>query len=124
MVYIVGNKIGRKLRRSSRKNFSEAQLMNAQDKVIAGYAKKLALDEKGKEHLHRFFSPWRIPKGMTKGEVRMIIFLMENHSELMRQDKKRTGYSQTMTRSGFLKMINEIIHEHLDEITIEGPSET
>lgn len=57
------------------KRFSEARLGNAQDKVLAGYVKRFRLTRLQRHYLHMFFSPYRVPKGLTKEEVLQVFNL-------------------------------------------------
>ncbi len=52
------------------KDFSEARLGNAQDKVLKGYVTRFKLTPEEADDLHMFFSPSRVPKGMNEKEVR------------------------------------------------------
>ena len=93
-----------------RKKFSsrepnEKRRMAAQDKVMAGYARKFDLSKDLQDHLHMFFSPWLVPKRMTRGEVSMVIFL--RYHQLGSISWKNRG--QTMTRSKFLGMMRDVI---------------
>lgn len=55
------------------KRFSEARLRNAQDGVLERYKKRYRLSKKEARVLHMFFSPYRVQKGLTKDEVKLII---------------------------------------------------
>ena len=49
---------------------SEGRLAYAQEKVMDGYRKRGAVKNSNDERmLHMFFSPSRVPKGMTNAEV-------------------------------------------------------
>lgn len=53
--------------------FSEARLNNAQEAVLDGYKRRFRLTRKEAGALHMFFSPYRVAKGLTKQEVKLII---------------------------------------------------
>lgn len=110
MVYIVG--------KYSKNGWSEVRQMNAQKMVMDGYAKKFNLSKKNQEHLHMFFSPWRVPKNLIRGEIWLIVQLQENVGDLIKIIGKRPGYNPKMTRRGFLKMIDGIISMMSREINI------
>jgi hypothetical protein len=56
-------------------NPSEAQLGNAQDKVLEGYKTRFGLGRLATQNLHMFFSPTRVPMGLTEKEVRIVLLL-------------------------------------------------
>ncbi len=60
---------------SDGKKFSEARFRNAQDKVKEGYKTRFKLKPEEVASLHMFFSPSRIPKGLTEKEVRKVLSL-------------------------------------------------
>lgn len=53
--------------------FSEARLKNAQDRVLLGYRERYSLNGREAGILHLFFSPYRVPKGLTWNEVQVVI---------------------------------------------------
>ncbi len=55
--------------------YSEKRQRNAQDRVKQGYIKRYRLRIQQWEYLHLFFSPWRVPKDLTKDEVLLAIEL-------------------------------------------------
>jgi hypothetical protein len=59
------------------KNFSEARLSNAQDRVLAGYRERFKLTNVQADNLHMFFSPHRIPRGLLWEEVCIVLYLYE-----------------------------------------------
>ena len=93
------------MKKNSSVPYSEKRDTNAQNKVMAGYVRKYELTKEEGDKLHLFFSPWRVPMGMTKGEVRMIIILYKNQFGSM-EWRPRTNQ---MTRSGFLKLFKALI---------------
>jgi hypothetical protein len=100
--------------------FSEKRLMRAQDQVMTGYIKKFNLSEKDQEYLHMFFSPFRIPRNLTRGEVWLILLLQKEKGEAIRVIGRRPGYKTKMTRSGFLRMIDGLIHDMSRELPQTG----
>ena len=95
-------------------NISEIRLTNAQDKVMANYAKKLSLTDLEQQHLHMFFSPFRVPKGLTKLEINQIIWLSRG-IHLPSAFVSGTGLprdwksGKTMTRGIFRKGLQELL---------------
>ena len=77
--------------------FSEARLRNAQDKVLEGYKVRFGLSKSETGNLHMFFSPTRVPKGLTREEVREVLRLYaireEARQKTMRKLLKEAGKS-------------------------------
>jgi hypothetical protein len=48
-----------------------------QDKVLYGYKHRFNLTDEQMRKLHRFFSPTRIPTGLTRKEVEIVVLLFE-----------------------------------------------
>lgn len=107
--------IGRHTDRNSIPNAIDAtmaQLEKEQKAVMDGYKKSMNLSEDDEWRLHMFFSPYRVPEGMTKGEVNIVIIMQKNiiggfawHQVIEK------SYKSSMTRFGFLRMIRDIIQE-------------
>lgn len=57
------------------KKFSEARLRYNQNRILEGYKKRCRLSTKEGQALHMFFSPYRVPKRLTKDEVKLVIQL-------------------------------------------------
>jgi hypothetical protein len=90
----------------------EKQALNAQDKVMGGYRKRGAVrNQREANKLHMFFSPIKVPKGLTNMEVRICLFLYDLQRKL--RPPQRGGErilvsvlpghlsKQRMTRSSF-----------------------
>lgn len=58
---------------------------HAQDKVLSGYMTRFGLQEEEASNLHMFFSPTRVPKGMTREEVRIVLLLFSLRGTHRRQ---------------------------------------
>ena len=92
------------------KRLSLAQQHNAQEQVILGYIRKGYLKDEEQQLLHMFFSPWRVPRRMTRGEVRMAVTLRKDFPFFVDSAKfKRDKCGSVMTRSGFLKLVNDVL---------------
>ena len=75
LVFYLGQKYKKVVKVKKTKSFSEARLSNAQQKVLEGYRLRFVLSTEETAHLHLFFSPLRVPKGLSRDEVRIIILL-------------------------------------------------
>ncbi|MEI6420357.1 MAG: hypothetical protein WCO30_01865 [bacterium] len=99
----------------------------AQDQVMVNYINKYGLKGRDQEYLHMFFSPSRVPKNLTEGEVRLVI-LMQGHWNCNYNCRQggavRMGFPQKMTRHAFLKMIGEVINKDMDfKFSVRPPDE-
>ena len=88
---------------------SEARLAEAQIRVQVNYINKYQFTMEQRDALHMFFSPLRIPSGMTKGEVLLAIILQKEARLAFPGRNKCIGWRRKMTRGSFLKIIQEII---------------
>ncbi len=80
------------------RNSAHAELGgNAQDKILEGYIARFKLTGEEGWKLHMFFSPTRIPKGLTENEVREVLKLSPKRDARRRQVEQRlrkeAGYS-------------------------------
>lgn len=73
--------------------FSEARLGNAQDKILDGYKTRFKLTDEEGQNLHMFFSPTRVPKGLTEKEVRKVLKLYP-----LRDRKRREAIASDRVR--------------------------
>ncbi len=96
--------------------FSEARLINAQDKVLEGYGTRFRFTTLDLRRLHMFFSPTRVPKGLTRREITMVLLLcdLRNMQKCQAEDEtlpKELRPDGRMTRKGFQAGIRKFLRE-------------
>jgi hypothetical protein len=73
---------------------SDAQMAAPQERVMANYKKRGFVRTKAdQEGLHMFFSPYRVPKGLTKAEVRTCIRLSPQKRRIEEQGARQLEMS-------------------------------
>jgi hypothetical protein len=95
---------------------SEANLLGDQDAVMAGYKRSRAVKDKhDEEALHMFFSPNRVPKGLTKKQVRLCI----NKYPLRKWHRVQTAKTPMQVTGHMLgrPLPDELRYNHLNKMT-------
>ncbi len=95
-------------------------LKDDQDEVMNHYKRKGAVvTPADEEALHMFFSPTRVPKGMTRDEVREVIelyplvksaknFLLERHEWRAREELKKIVRTSKKAKKALKKMYGSV----------------
>jgi hypothetical protein len=79
-------------------------MQEEQDKVLCYYKESAKLNDQEASRLHMFFSPTRIPKGLTNIEVRILVNLYGARES----QKAMIGWNKRFTREGIRSLVTGI----------------